>query len=120
MENINETMYEDTYISTMGEQKKDTMGLINKFCWPGFVMPQFWGIANGLWITILIWMCPILIILMSFKYGCSGYKLAYENCLKSKKKFYDKQVRWQKAAIIYTGFLILLIFIWIFYSYIKK
>ena len=48
MEQSNETINNSVNTEEGKEEQTDTMGILDKFCWPGFLMPQFWGICNGM------------------------------------------------------------------------
>lgn len=43
MEQTNETINNSVNTEEGKEEQADTMGILDKFCWPGFLMPQFWG-----------------------------------------------------------------------------
>lgn len=105
MENTNETVSGNSDAGESEKVQTDTMCLLNKFCWPGFIMPQFWGIGNGLAVGIIAFI-PILAPIMAFVFGFGGYQMAYEKSRHDKMTFYDIQVKWHKAAIIYAGVLL--------------
>ena len=107
MQNTNETFSEDIYVNE--KEEKDTMGILNKFCWPGFIMPQFWGICNGLKIGLIAFI-PILYPFIGAVFGFCGYNMAYEKRRYNKKTFYEIQLKWRKATIIYL--MALIIFFW--------
>lgn len=102
MEPTNETINTDTNMEENKKEPADTTGILDKFCWPGFFMPQFWGVANGMPVGVLAFV-PILAPIMSLAFGFGGYRSAYVKTGLPKLEFYEKQVKWQKAAIIYTG-----------------
>lgn len=108
MENRNETVNENVETLVEKNAPVDTMNLLNKFCWPGFIMPHFWGIGNGLTIGFLALFIPVVGLVLSFVFGFCGYQTAYEKGRYDKIQFFDMQVKWRKAAIIYVGFFLVL------------
>lgn len=108
MEQTNETINNSMNTEEGKEEQADTMGILDKFCWPGFLMPQFWGIGNGMPVGIIAFI-PVFTPIMSLVFGFGGYRTAYVKMRKSKMEFYDLQTKWQKAAIIYIGALLSLL-----------
>lgn len=109
MENTNETVNENSNVNESKKLKEDTMGILYKFCWPGFIMPQFWGIGNGLKIGLIAFI-PILFPFVAIMFGFNGYNMAYEESGYSKISFYDTQLKWHKAALIYVVVLIMIFY----------
>ena len=56
MEQSNETINNSVNTEEGKEEQADTMGILDKFCWPGFLMPQFWGICNGMPVGLLLFL----------------------------------------------------------------
>ena len=108
MEQSNETINNSVNTEEGKEEQTDTMGILDKFCWPGFLMPQFWGICNGMPVGMIAFI-PIFAPIMSLAFGFGGYRSAYVKMRKPKMEFYDLQTKWQKAAIIYIGALLSLL-----------
>ena len=96
-------MYEEKELSTE-EMNVENEGrpLEGKFCWAGFIMPQFWGIGNGLLIGLLAFI-PAVFPLMALYFGFGGYKLAYYKTrhLYTKEEFCKKQKVWKIISFIY-------------------
>lgn len=103
MESTDEIMNENGNVNA--REKEDTMGILNKFCWPGFIMPQFWGIGNDLKIGLIAFI-PILFPFIAIRFGINGYRMAYDESSRDKVKFYDKQLKWRKATLIYVVVLV--------------
>lgn len=60
MEQTNETINNSVNTEEGKEEQADTMGILDKFCWPGFLMPQFWGIGNGMPVGMIAFI-PVLL-----------------------------------------------------------
>lgn len=90
--------------------QQDTMLLFHRFCWPGFIMPQIWGLGNGQVLGLVALMMPFIAPIISIYFGMHGYRLAYERFPTYKTIFYEKQVKWRKASIIYITVVPILIF----------
>lgn len=106
MEYTNETMQQEENVKSTS----DTMQLFKKFCWPGFIMPQFWGVGNGLTIGLAAFF-PFLFPFIAIYFGFCGYQHAYESHPMDKTIFYDRQVKWRKGAIIYVGVCLCIFFV---------
>ena len=92
MEQSNETINNSVNTEEGKEEQTDTMGILDKFCWPGFLMPQFWGICNGMPVGMIAFV-PIFAPIMSLAFGFGGYRSAYVKMRKPKMEFYDLQTK---------------------------
>lgn len=96
-------MYEGKELSTeeMNVESEDRP-LEWKFCWAGFIMPQFWGIGNGLLIGLLAWI-PVVFPFIALYFGFAGYESAYYKTrhLNTKEEFRKKQKVWNIISFIY-------------------
>lgn len=108
MENTNETVNGSMEEGIGKDKPTDTMQLLNKFCWPGFIMPHIWGLGNGLVVGAIAFV-PLLAPVMAFVFGFGGYQMAYDKSRHNKIIFYDLQVKWHKASIIYAGIIVALL-----------
>jgi len=102
MDNTTENMVDNNAVE---EKIEDTTGLFKAFCWPGFFMPHFWGLGNGLPLGLAALLVPIMAPIAAFVFGFDGYRMAYEKNPMDKKEFYNKQEKWRKGTIIYVGVL---------------
>ncbi|MBR5800606.1 MAG: hypothetical protein IKY23_11170 [Lachnospiraceae bacterium] len=95
-------MYEEENLVVEESVDWDTNPLKGKFCWAGLIMPQFWGLGNGIGWWILAWI-PVAFPIMALVYGISGYDFAFEKIKYSEKRktFVESQKKWNIAAVIY-------------------
>lgn len=98
--------------TTMEEEDRPLKG---KFCWAGFIMPQFWGLGNSLPVAVLAFV-PAFFPLCALYFGVDGYKLAYKKAKSSMSvdEFCKKQKKWKIISFIY---LIAVIFIILAFNY---
>lgn len=96
----------ETELKEEQDKKKDKK---HRFNFAAFIMPQFWGIGNKVYLGLLA-LIPILYPFIGIYLGINGTKLAYENSYETSEKFYQKQRRWQYVAIVYVVAIIALLF----------
>lgn len=91
--------------------ENDNRPLAGKFCWAGLIMPQFWGIGNGLVIGLLAFM-PAAYPFIALYFGFKGYDLAYKKVEYSanEEEFCKKQKVWKIVSFIYAIVIITIIF----------
>lgn len=84
--------------------------LEGKFCWAGLIMPQFWGIGNGIWYGLLAFI-PIVFPFLAIYFGFNGYNILFERVMssQSEEQFCNRQKKWNIAAFIYVGVYVILI-----------
>lgn len=96
-------MYEEKELSTeeMNVESEDRP-LGWKFSWAGCIMPQFWGIGNGLPIGLLAFI-PVIFPFIALYFGFAGYELAYDKTrhLNTKEEYCKKQKVWNIVSFIY-------------------
>lgn len=85
---------------------------INRWNWGAFFLGWIWGLANGVWISLLTFI-PIINIFVAFYLGRKGNELAWRNGdWESVESFHVSQRRWAAAGTI-------LFFISVFFGFVS-
>lgn len=95
-------MSEEELVTEEITVEKEDRPLKGKFCWAGFIMPQFWGLGNQLPVAVLAFI-PALYPMWALWFGVGGYELAYEKAKNSMSidEFCKKQKKWKIISFIY-------------------